>query len=637
MPLFKHLKEAQPFSQLPDAIRDEICAAAILKRYASGVYLFKQNDPPTGFLYVIKEGLVEITVLAPGGEEMVVDYRNESTFVGGTPIFTGEPYTGGARTVKQTDCYLIPADILKRAAAEYPQVSDYFTRIIHSRVRKLYTEIVADHTQQALTHMEAYPFKKRLSEIMTSPVETCAPEDTVRQVAQRLGKRQISALLVADEHNTHLGLITERDLVAKALAPEGANPDTLTAADVMNRKTCSMPPSTYMYEAMAYMLNHQIRHLPVVDNGEVVGMVTVRDLMRFRSQKAMLLVGNIREERSLEGLAAIRREIVGVARTLLSETRRTPEVMEILSYIHHGIIRQVYDLCLEQMLAEGYRPPNIRYCFLLMGSGGRREMLLNPDQDNGFIFEDVPDDRQPEIEDFFAPFAEKIVNALNRVGYPLCSGKVMVNNPLWRGRLGDWDRRISDWVNDPEPQKVRYSSIFFDFTPLAGDAALALSLRAIVDREIREFQGFLYHMMSLDLRYKVPIGLLGRFLTEKSGEHKGELSLKQGGSIYIVDCVRMFALEKGLPELSTLDRLKALVKRNVFSVETAEHIRAAFEALTFLRLRTEIAAFEAGREPSHYLDPSLLSKTEQDLLREAFNAVSKLQEATKRHFARTPF
>ena len=120
MPLFKHLKDAQPFSQLPDAIRDEICAAAILKRYPAGVYLFKQNDPPTGFLYVIKEGLVEITVLAPGGEEMVVDYRNESTFVGGTPIFTGEPYTGGARTVKQTDCYLIPADILNRAAAEHP-------------------------------------------------------------------------------------------------------------------------------------------------------------------------------------------------------------------------------------------------------------------------------------------------------------------------------------------------------------------------------------------------------------------------------------------------------------------------------------------------------------------------------------
>ncbi|MEJ2201415.1 MAG: putative nucleotidyltransferase substrate binding domain-containing protein [Desulfuromonadaceae bacterium] len=115
------------------------------------------------------------------------------------------------------------------------------------------------------------------------------------------------------------------------------------------------------------------------------------------------------------------------------------------------------------------------------------------------------------------------------------------------------------------------------------------------------------------------------------------MSTKQGGSIYIVDCIRMFALEKKLHELSTLARLKALVEHNVFSEETAEHIRAAFEALTFLRLRNEIALIEAGKNPSHYLNPHQLSKTEQDLLKEAFHAVSKLQEATKRHFARTPF
>ncbi len=637
MPLIKHLKETEPFRHLPDSIRDEICASAVLKKFPGGTYIFKQHDPSTGFLYVIKEGLIEITVLAPGGQEMVVDFRNEGSFFGGTPIFTEEPYSGGARTVNPTDCYLIPEAILKRTALEYPQISDYFTRIIHSRIRKLYKDLVADQTQQALTHVEAYPFKKRLSEIMTSPVEACAPTETVREVAKHLTKSQISALLVVNPNNIPLGIITERDLVANALALDTGNPDILTAADVMSPQPLSMPPSTYMYEAMAYMLNHQIRHLPVVDNGKAVGIVTVRDLMRFRSQKAMLLVGNIREETSLEGLAAIRRELVTVARSLLSETRRTPEVMEILSYLHHGIIRRGYDICMEQMLAEGYLPPNIRYCFMIMGSGGRREMLLNPDQDNGFIYEDFPDDRLPEVEAFFIPFAEKIVSALHRIGYPLCHGKVMANNPSWRGRVQDWGARISGWINTPEPHKVRYSSILFDFAPIAGDASLTKSLHDIIDRGISEFQVFLYHMMSLDLRYKVPVGMLGRFLLEKNGDHKGELSIKQGGIIYIVDCIRMFALEKGMHELTTLDRLKGLVNRNVFSPETAEHIQASFEALSFLRLRNEIACIDAGKSPSHYLNPYLLSKSEQDLLREAFNAVIKLQEATKRHFARTPF
>lgn len=637
MPLIKHLKDTEPFNHLPEAIFQEIGTGSTLKKFPANTLIFKQNDQPTGYLYVIKEGLVEITHQTPDGREVVVDYRKEGAFFGGTPIFTGEPYTGGARTVKQTECYLIPQEILKRAERDVPNLGDFFTRTVLSRVRQLYSEIVTDHSRQALTQMEAYPFKKRLSEIMTAPVTLCRPRESARQVARRLTEKGVGALLVSDEANAVLGIITERDLVSKVLSRENVDPDSITAEEIMTPHPHFMGPSTYMYEAMSYMMSHRIRHLPILDRGEVVGMVTMRDLMRFRSHKAMLLVGNIREARDLGDLARIRQEILTVAKTLLSETRSTPEVMEILSYIHHGIIRRVFELCLEQMALEGKQLPDIRYCFLIMGSGGRREMLLGPDQDSGFIFEDLPDAKMAEVEAFFVPLAEKIVTALDQIGYPLCHGKVMVNNPSWRGRLSDWRVRINDWVNDPEPQKVRYSSIFFDFHALAGDASLATDLREIVHRAIRDYQGFLYHMMSLDLRYKVPLGLLGRFLVEKSGEHKGQLSLKQGGSVYIVDCIRMFTLERELNQLTTLDRLKALVERNVFAPETAEHIRAAFEALSFLRLRNEIELIEQGKEPDHFLDPHALSKNEQDLLKEAFHAVSKLQEATKRHFARTPF
>jgi CBS domain-containing protein len=637
MPFIKQLKDSEPFNRLPEKIFQDIRAAAIQRKYPPNVFIFREKDPPTGYLYVIKEGLVEITVLTPGGVDMVVDYRKEGNFLGGTPIFTGEPYTGGARTVKATECYLIPQGILRNCEKDHPELAEYFTRIVLSRVRNLYSEIVSDHNRQALTRLEAFPFRKRLSEIMSFPVETCHPDETARQVARRLMEKRISSVLVVDETRQPIGIITEKNLVARVVVPDGIDPDSITAKEVMTPHPHSLAPDTYMYEAMAYMTAHHIKHLPVIDRGEVVGIVSLRDLMRHRSQKTMLLLGNIREEKTLEGLGTIHREISTVARTLLSETRSTPEVMEILSYLHHGIIRRVYEISLEQMKGEGLEPPEIKFCFLIMGSGGRREMLLGPDQDNGFIFENVPDERMPELEAFFGPFSERLVQALHKVGYSLCHGKVMVNNPAWRGRLVDWKRRIKDWVNDPEPQKVRYSSIFFDFAPLVGDPSLAQELRSIVFQEINEFQGFLYHMMSLDLQYKVPVGMLGRFLTEKSGEHKGELSLKQGGSVYIVDCIRMFALERGVQALSTLDRLKALVDHNVFSPETAEHIRAAFEAMSYLRLCNELALLDQERTPSHYLDPYALPRNEQDLLREAFGAISKLQDATKRHFARTPF
>jgi len=346
----------------------------------------------------------------------------------------------------------------------------------------------------------------------------------------------------------------------------------------------------------------------------------------------MLLVGSVKEAQSIESLSRAKEEIVKVAKALMSETRSPFETMEILSYIHHCILRRGFEIILDEMKQQGMTPPDINYCFIIMGSGGRKEMLLGPDQDNGFIYENFPDERLAEVDAFFIPFSEKLVKAYDQIGYTLCKGNVMASNPLWRGRLSEWQARIADWINTPEPQKVRYSTIFFDFMPLVGEPSLCQDLRDIVHQQIKKMPLFLYYMMELDFKHKVPIGLLGRFMLEKDEPNKGKLSLKQTGSIFIVDCIRMFLLEKQIDATTTIERLEELVKLNVFTQETAEHIKAAFEAFTYLRLRNEIALVGKGQPPSHYLDPYALTKNEQDLLREAFRAASKLQDSTKRHF-----
>ncbi len=634
MGVIKTLKEAEPFDQLPEEIFSEMSQAALTKRFPPHTHIFNQHDPPTGYLYLIKEGLVEIVALTPGGVEMVVDYRKDGAFFGGTPIFTNETYTAGARTVKSTECFLIPQQALTKAARLYPHLSDYFTRAILSRVRSLYSEMVDDHTQKALTQMEAYPFKKRLSEIMSTPVETCRPETPVREIAHRMTQRGIDAVLVADKSGPAAGIITKHDLVSKVLARETDDCMRLTAADVMTLKPRTMAPDTYMYEATSFLMGHKIKHMPIMDQGEAVGMVTLQDLMRFRSQKSMLLVGSVKEAGTIAELVAARARMVRVAKALLGEARSHFETMEILSYIHHCIQKRCFEIVLEEMREQGMRPPDIRFCMIIMGSGGRKEMLLGPDQDNGLVYENFPDAKMAEVDAFFGPFSERLVEVLEQVGYPRCSGKVMVDNPYWRGRLKDWQARLSNWIHVPEPKRVMYSTIFLDFMPLVGDPTLCRDLRDILHGEIRRNPVFLYHLLENDLNLKTPLGMLGRFVVEKSGPHKGKLSLKQSGSVFIVDCVRMFLLEKGVDATTTVERLDELVKLGVFNQETAEHLKAAFEAFTFLRLRNEIAMIDQGKEPSPYIDPYSLSKNEQDLLREALRAGSKLQDSTKRHFSR---
>lgn len=634
MGLIKTLRETAPFSDLPEEIFQDFDKAAELVKFPAHIHIFNQHDQPTGYLYVIKSGLVEIVVMTPGGVEMIVDYRKEGSFFGGTPVFTNQGYTAGARTVSATECFLIPRDLLLKTAQQYPHITDYFNRVIYSRIRNLYSDMVSDHTQNALTQMEAYPFKKRLSEIMSTPPATCRPDDSVRDIARRMAARGFGAILVCGDDRKLAGIVTERDLVTKVLAREGADCLTTVARQVMTPRPHTMTPDTFMYEATAFMTGHKIKHMPILDGDEIVGIVTLQDVMKYRSQKSMLLVGSVDKARTIEDLIAARNEIVKVAKALMSESRSHVETMEIISYIHHRIIRRCYDIVLDEMKRQGKTPPDIGFCFIIMGSGGRKEMLLGPDQDNGIIYEDFPDARTAEVDAFFIPFAEKLVAALARIGYPRCKGKVMADNPLWRGRLQEWKRRISDWIRVPEPQRVRYSSIFFDFMPIAGQATLCQDLRDIVHYLIKEHPIFLYHMMELDFKHRVPLTMLGRFSLSREKEHKGTLSLKQAGSIFIVDCVRMFLLEQHIDATTTTERIDQLVKLNIFNQETAEHIKAAFEAFTFLRLRNEIDLIEAGKFPSHYLDPQALSKNEQDLLKEAFRVAGKLQDSTKRHFSK---
>ncbi|MGM0416127.1 MAG: putative nucleotidyltransferase substrate binding domain-containing protein [Thermodesulfobacteriota bacterium] len=628
------LQDIEPFNELAAEDFERISSGAKTKKFPRNYHIFNQNDPFTGYLYVICSGTVEITLLTHSGEEIVVDYRRDGQYFGCTPLFTEEKYTGGARTVTELECFLVPSDAIHEVAQRVPELRQFFNNAIVDRVRHLYADIITNHSKQALSELESYPFQKRLSEIMSSPAITCNTDDSARRMAAIMTQHHVRSLMVTDADEQMVGIVTCRDILGKVIAVEGRDPDAITAADLMESQIKTLPPSTYMYEAMAYMVGHSLRHMPVVENGALLGMVTMSDLIHHRSQKAMLLLGSIKEAQTLDELKHVHDLLLRVADGLMAESRPATQIMETLTYIHHGLLKRTYELCYQQMHDEGFTAPDIRHCFLIMGSGGRREMLLGPDQDNGFIYEDFPDTQQEEVDAFFIPFAEKLTHALDYVGYPLCEGDVMVSNPVWRGRLQDWRERVADWAENPEPHKVRYSSIFFDFIPLVGDAELAHSLQSIVFKAVRAHPAFLYQVMQLNLTHKVPTGLWGRFITEKSGPNAGTLSLKKGGLVYIVDCIRMFSLEREIRSLTTLERLNALTQDNVFSVETAEHIRVAFEALSFLRLRNEIKLLKEGKEPSSNIDPDELSKSEQDLLRSSFQAVSKLQSATRSHFGK---
>jgi CBS domain-containing protein len=113
-------------------------------------------------------------------------------------------------------------------------------------------------------------------EHMSRDLLTVAPSETLPQVAQRMVERDVGAVIVM-EGETLVGILTERDVLRAVAA--GISDDTLVS-DWMTRDPETMEPSDTTAHAAVLMIHGGFRHLPLVEGSEVVGMLSIRDLMR---------------------------------------------------------------------------------------------------------------------------------------------------------------------------------------------------------------------------------------------------------------------------------------------------------------------------------------------------------------------
>jgi CBS domain-containing protein len=109
-------------------------------------------------------------------------------------------------------------------------------------------------------------------------VKTAAPDDSFERVANVLREHGISSVVVL-EGGTLAGIVTERDLVN--LVAEGGDPKTTKVADRMTTNLDTVDPKTDIAEAADHMARLKIRHLPVVQEGELAGIISIRDLTNW--------------------------------------------------------------------------------------------------------------------------------------------------------------------------------------------------------------------------------------------------------------------------------------------------------------------------------------------------------------------
>jgi CBS domain-containing protein len=125
-------------------------------------------------------------------------------------------------------------------------------------------------------------------------VASISPKARVPDIAGLLTDRHIGAVLVRDSADQVLGIVSERDIVA-ALARDGLAVLDMTAAQLMTSALYTVDPTTTVAEAMTRMTESRVRHLPVLEHGELVGLISIGDVVKARLSEQAAEVESLRD------------------------------------------------------------------------------------------------------------------------------------------------------------------------------------------------------------------------------------------------------------------------------------------------------------------------------------------------------
>ena len=307
---------------------------------------------------------------------------------------------------------------------------------------------------------------------------------------------------------------------------------------------------------------------------------------------------------------------------LLKEGAKASNITRIITEVNDILLKKIL-----QIAEKKFGQPPVSYCWIVFGSEGRKEQTFKTDQDNAIIYENAKaEGREEEIQRYFSIFSSFVSDSLIQCGFPKCPANYMASNPMWCQPLNIWKKYFSTWIYSPTPEAVLNSLIFFDFRPVYGDQSLSDSLRDSL-RAMLEREGiFLGYMANMIIKNVPPVGFFKSFIVEKGGEHKDELNLKIKGIAPLVDIIRLFSLEKGVKETSTLERIVALKGIHSIVKDYAEELEHAFEFIMLLRIQHQYEQIESGRAPDNFINPNNLTNLERKTIKDAFNLISKIQD-----------
>jgi CBS domain-containing protein len=587
--------------------------------YAEGEVIVSPEQGAVDRFLVIKQGVVH-------GEQNVAKASDTDTWM---ELAEGECFPLGAllanrpvasiyRAGSDTFCYELPAADFLELITTSAAFRDFCTRRIANLLEHSKQVIQAQYSHSSA---EQQSLASPLSSVIRRAPVTCAPDATVRQVLEIMREQRIGSMVAVDEEGRPLGIMTLHDVLERIAIPQ-IDLD-LPVMEVMSTELSVMPPQALAHEAALMMAKHGFRHVLVVENGKLAGLVSEKDLFALQRVGLRQIGATIRHAETTQVLQQTAADIRKMAHNMMAQGVAPEQLTQFISAFNDLLTARVVEL---ECKGDGLigTPLHDGLCWMALGSEGRFEQTLNTDQDNAIIFEVPAGMTADQVREKLLPVARRINETLDLCGFPLCRGEIMASNPKWCLSLEEWKRTFNGWIGGGSPESLLHASIFFDFRSLYGAQHLAEDLRGWLARAAADNSRFLHMMAGNALRNRPPLGVVRDFVLGKGNT----LDLKMNGITPFVDAARIFALAAGVTQTNTIQRLRLSAAK--MKLPESE-IDAWIDALLFiqvLRLRHHDEVSEQGASDDaldNLIDPEKLNELDRRILKEAFRQARKLQ------------
>ena len=510
------------------------------------------------------------------------------------------------------DClvYSLDCSVIRELTEQFPSIDDYFSYNSSQRLKQRMSKV----NEEAV--ISSSLMNTSVSDFFHSPVAGIDANQSIQQAAIKMTEHGYSCLVVLDNTKS-IGIVTDKDIRRRCVA-EGL-PITACISEIMTQNMSTIDLKNNAYDALMLMTAKRIHHLPVTKQGEVVGMVTVTDLMNNEGHNAVNFSSIIHKAKTLD-------ELVEISELLPKLQIRLAKLGASADHVGKSIsaITMAFTKRLIEMAEEKYGQAPVPYAWLAAGSQARQEQLAHSDQDNGII---ICDSMKPYDDAWFENLAHFVCDGLASCGFIYCPGDIMATNPKWRQPVKVWQKYFDGWVDTPTPQALLNSSVFFDLETICGDTNLLDTVRKNLLKKTTKSSLFIAHLSKNALGLRPPLGFFRDFVLKQNGKHKDTLDIKHNGIAPIVDLARIYALSQGVSAVNTIERIKQAAGSPAISKSSAENLIDAYEFLGFLRVNHQANRLAKGLEPDNYLSPKELSKLEREHLKDAFKVIKTLQDS----------